>query len=670
MDKALRIFQNEDRQYSFARSGSGGVTKINNRRYLGNKYKLLPFIKEVVDSECKDIEVFADIFSGTGAVASAFTDKKLITNDILYSNYICHVAWFGNEAYSREKIGEIIKEYNNERIDEENYMTVNFAGTYFSRENCSKIGYIRQDIEERYLNATINGRERAILITALLYGMDKIANTCGHYDAYRKNAELEKELKLALPVPEKELNPDNICYNMDANELVKMIRADLVYIDPPYNSRQYCDSYHLLENVAQWKKPKVIGVAKKMDRSSLKSDYCTNKAKEAFTDLIAHIRAKYILFSYNNMGEKGDGRSNARMSDRDILEILEKKGRVKIFSQSYKPFSAGKSDIEENEERLFLCICDKNEDEKEKKGDLIKSPVNYTGGKYKLLPQLLPLFPDTNDVVVDLFCGGCDVGINTPGRKIIFNDHNNRLIELLKTLKNADPAGIMKRLFKIIDDYGLSRSDLNGYAHYGCNSSEGLASFNKDRYLRMRRDFNAADIKNRDYDLLFYLLIVYGFNNQIRFNSAGAFNLPVGKRDFNRKLQKKLTDFIKHLRNIDCEFFNQDFRLLDPALLKEASFVYADPPYLITLATYNERNGWTENDERDLLELLDKVHGYGVKFALSNVLTSGKRENRILKDWIERRHFKVVRLDMNYGNSNYHKNDRSKKEEEILVRNY
>ncbi len=336
-------------------------TKINNRRYLGNKYKLLPFIKKVVDSECTDIEIVADIFSGTGAVASAFQDKQLVTNDIMYSNYISNFAWFSPRKYSRKKIETIIDEYNTMLINEENYMTMNFSNTYFSHDDCSKIGFIREDIENKYANKEINERERALLITSLLYAMDKIAKTCGHYDAYRKGVEFDMHLELLLPEASITNNKKNKCYNMDSNVLVRKIVADLVYIDPPYNSRQYCDAYHLLENVARWEKPEVFGVAKKMDRTALKSKYCTRSAAEAFDDLIKQLKCKYIVLSYNNMAQKGNDRSNARISDDDIIRILSAKGEVKIFSEEYKAFTTGKSDIEDNQERLFLCICSEEE---------------------------------------------------------------------------------------------------------------------------------------------------------------------------------------------------------------------------------------------------------------------------------------------------------------------
>ena len=330
---------------------------INNRRYLGNKYKLLPFITGVVNDECPDITSIADIFAGTGAVSSAFTDKVIITNDLMYSNYICNYAWFGAEEYDPQIIIDCVVRYNALTDLEDNYMTDNFADTYFSRDDCAKIGYIREDIEVLYKKGDINTRERAILITSLLYAMDKIANTCGHYDAYRKGVEFDKSLELYVPMANRQNNPNNQCFNMDSNELVKNIEADLVYIDPPYNSRQYCDAYHLLENVARWEKPEVFGVARKMDRSTMKSKYCTQSATEAFEQLIGDIKAKYILLSYNNMAEKGNDRSNAKISDQDIMRILEKKGEVKVFSESYKAFTTGKTDIDDNQERLFLCRC-------------------------------------------------------------------------------------------------------------------------------------------------------------------------------------------------------------------------------------------------------------------------------------------------------------------------
>ena len=640
------------------------TTKINNRRYLGNKYRLLPFITKVVETECENVNTVADIFAGTGAVASAFTDKKIITNDIMYSNYICHLAWFSSEEYSKGKIIELITDYNNMIIEQDNYMSENFANTYFSLEDCRKIGFIRQNIEDRFLEGNINARERALLITSLLYAMDKIANTCGHYDAYRQGVEFEKHLELFVPQPDETLNENNVCYNMDTNELVANIEADLVYIDPPYNSRQYCDAYHLLENVARWNKPEVFGVAKKMDRTSLKSDYCTQKATVAFEKLIDSIHAKYIMLSYNNMAEKGNDRSNAKISDEDIMCILQKKGNVKVFTEDYKAFSTGKSDIKDNQERLFLCTCYESEKE------IIPSALNYTGGKYKLLPQILPFFPKDADKVVDLFCGGCNVGININCNKVQFNDSNKYLMGLLETFKRLSKGEVFEWLYAIIDRYNLSLVSKNGYEYYGCESSKGLGSYNKDGYNKLRKDFNIKTMQDDEYYLMLYLLIVYSFNNQLRFNRKGEFNLPVGKRDFNSKMQEKLERFLDRIKSGDYDFTNGDFRKIKLDDFTDKSFFYADPPYLIARATYNEQGGWTEKDEYDLLSYLEQLDKKNIRFALSNVLESKGKRNEILNNWIKKhKKFKTILLDYDYSNSNYH----TKREgitKEVLVVNY
>ncbi|MDR3049331.1 MAG: Dam family site-specific DNA-(adenine-N6)-methyltransferase [Elusimicrobiota bacterium] len=642
------------------------TTDINNRRYLGNKYKLLPFIKEIVDKHCSDIESFADICAGTGAVSTLFKNKTIFTNDILYSNYICHYAWFSNEKVSVKKISFIIERYNNLKIKEDNYMSQNFSETYFSKEVCRKIGYIRDNIEKLFKQNKINKRERAALITSLLYGMDRIANTCGHYDAYRKNGELNKNLELPLPLISNNLNKNNQCFNIDANELVKNIKADLVYIDPPYNSRQYCDIYHLIENVAQWNKPKVSGIARKMPRQNLKSRYCSKNAAEVFESLISNINAKYILLSYNNMANKGNARSNAKISDKDIMRILSKKGSVKVFSRNYKPFSAGKSDINQNEERLFLCICKQSQPIKA----LIQSPLNYTGGKFKLLPQILPLFPKEIDTFIDMFAGGGNVAVNVNCKKAILNDREQHLLYLFSFFRNLEKSALFEMIYGIINKYGLSLSDKYGYKKYHCNSASGLGGFNKNKFLKLRDDFNKRKNPDYSYYAMLYVLIVYSFNNQIRFNSAGKFNLPVGKRDFNSQMINKLSAFVDRLNDGQYKFTNKDFRDFDVNSITKNSFIYCDPPYLITCASYNERGGWTDKDEKDLLKFLDFLNAKKIRFALSNVLSNKGKENRILMNWLNDRDYRTIHLKSSYGNSNYHIKDKHSASQEVLIVNY
>lgn len=641
------------------------IGTINNRRYLGNKYSLRKFIRETVDTNCKDINIVVDIFSGTGAVADSFKDKMIITNDLLYSNYISNYAWFSPKKYSKIKIIEYIAKFNNIKTSENNYMRTNFADTFFSADDCSKIGNIREQIDIEYKKSSINFKEFSILVTSLLYGMDRIANTVGHYDAYRKNGKFDKELVIPLLLPDDELNENNRCYNDDANTIIEELESDLLYLDPPYNSRQYSDAYHLLENVASWKKPAVFGVAKKMDREHIKSDYCLMNATEAFEDLINKANTKYILLSYNNMGDKGNGRSNAKIKDEDILRILNEKGKVTVFEKSYKSFSTGKSDIRNNSERLFLCETF----EGIKKRIDLACPFNYTGGKYKLLPQIKPLLTETSNFL-DLFAGGCNVGINSNASKIIFNDSNTELIGLLSHLKNSNTESTLDEIDDIIKKYSLSRTDLYGYEYYQCNSSEGLAAYNKENYLKLRNDYNAQIKQGNNVWNMLYVLIVYSFNNQIRFNKKGEFNLPVGKRDFNSKMRNKLKLFCEALKKRDIQFINEDFRDIKLEMLEPNTLIYCDPPYLITTATYNESGIWTEKDEIDLLRYLEKADTMGLKFALSNVLSSKGKENIILTNWVQNNNFKVHQLDKSYSNSNYQRKNRNSFSDEVLITNY
>lgn len=370
------------------------------------------------------------------------------------------------------------------------------------------------------------------------------------------------------------------------------------------------------------------------------------------------------------MAKKGNDRSNAKISDDDIFRILEQKGKVKVFSTDYKAFSTGKSDINNNKERLFLVECNQFilDESKEKTSKYIQSPLNYTGGKYKLLKQIIPLFPKKIHFFYDLFSGGANVGINIDAERIILNDNNQILMSMLKVMKNFDADKFIKKVETIIKLYDLSETSDMGYEYYDCSSHGGVGKYNKDKYLKLRKDLNDIVIKNDDYYIMLYVLIVYSFNNQIRFNSKGEFNLPVGKRDFNSKMKTKLTLFLNKIKNDNIILMNKDFRKISPESYPENSFCYIDPPYLIGCATYNEGNGWTEQDEKDLLDYIDLLNKHGVKFALSNVLMTRGTENILLKEWINNNSYSVYHLDFKYSNSNYQRSRGAS--DEVLITNY
>lgn len=650
---------------------------INNRRYIGIKARMIDSIDEVIKKEKIEYSSFLDLFGGTGIVGDHFNNQntKVYVNDLLKSNYISYQAWFGNEKVDKKKLNEYINKYNNLSNLEDNYFSVNFSDTYFSKDNCKKIGFIRENIETEYLNNNINSRERAILITSLLYAMDKIANTVGHYDAYRKNGSLDKELELfMLDLKSNINNKNNKIFNEDSNELVKNLKADIVYIDPPYNSRQYSDAYHLLENVATWEKQEVFGVAKKMKRNGIKSRYCSVSAPLAFKDLIENIDAKYIIVSYNNMGSKGAGRSQAKISDEDIMSVLNNKGKVKVYETDFNQFNTGKTNIDNHKERLFVCKVGKTTKRKDKITvpaiDKVKSPLNYTGGKYKILNQIIPIFPNNLDLFIDMFSGGANVGINVNAKKIICVDKQKEIIRIMDLFKKYEDGYIIDKLEKIIDKYELSNSLLNGYETYDCTSDKGLGSYNKEKYMNLRSDYNNIKNDSIEKDFLFLTLVIYGFNNQIRFNSDGEFNMPVGKRDFNNSLRKNLKNFITKLKTKDIDFINSDFREFVIETY-DNTLVYCDPPYFLGTASYNENGGWTEKDELDLLNYLAVLDSHGVKFALSNVIEHKGDKNLILDAWIKEHNYKIHLIDCDYNNSNYHKQEGNiKKTIEVLVTNY
>ena len=265
--------------------------QLQNRRYIGSKQKLINWIFSVIKQECKGT-TFADVFAGTGIVGAVATEhfEKVILNDFLFSNNAIYQAFFSNEKYDQKKINNIIRNYNNINHEEleDNYFYENFGGKYFSQNSAKIIGFIRENIEENKKNLT--EKEYYILIASLLYSIDKIANTVGHYDAYFKKKFIEDKFFMKPIEPLKAKNVS--IFRKDTNLLVKEIKTDVAYIDPPYNSRQYSRFYHVLENLTQWKKPKLHGTALKPDPENM-SDYCRVQAKNKLAELVNDIDANF-----------------------------------------------------------------------------------------------------------------------------------------------------------------------------------------------------------------------------------------------------------------------------------------------------------------------------------------------------------------------------------------
>jgi DNA adenine methylase Dam len=279
----------------------------------------------------------------------------------------------------------------------------------------------------------------------------------------------------------------------------------------------------------------------------------------------------------------------------------------------------------------------------------IKSPINYSGGKYRLLKQIMPLFPTNINTFVDLFCGAGTVGINVNANKIISNDYINYLPELFNTWKIKSLDDINQYIDKTIKENNLS-------------------PLNKEAFENFRAKYN--ETKNIE-DL--FILICYSFNFQIRFNNNQKYNSSFGKEasTMNDNIRSNVNKFVTAMHNKNVNFQCADFREFDFKQLQEDDVVYCDPPYLISGAVYQDGKrgfkGWNQQDDIDLYNILDELNSRNVKFALSNMLESKGNKNEYLIEWSQK--YSVHNLSMNYNSANYQRKA-SGKDLEVLITNY
>lgn len=281
-----------------------------------------------------------------------------------------------------------------------------------------------------------------------------------------------------------------------------------------------------------------------------------------------------------------------------------------------------------------------------KEKEYIKSPINYVGNKYKLISQILDLFPNNINTFFDVFGGSGTVLINVKAEHYIYNDINPYVLSIFKGLVEEDMDEIVRRVENIITEYSLSKT-------------------NKDGFEKLRNDYNCG---RNDWITLFTLMC-HSFNHQFRFNNSHQYNSSFGSiRAYFSERQKCDLYQMKKRINTDIIFYQKDFADIDYSDFIKNDFLYFDPPYFSSVGNYNDGkrgfDGWTEEHEKKLLKLLDKLNEQGMRWALSNNL---KYNNSFLDKWKNK--YKIHYLDGNYVNSNYHKKDRSK-DIEVLITNY
>ena len=283
---------------------------------------------------------------------------------------------------------------------------------------------------------------------------------------------------------------------------------------------------------------------------------------------------------------------------------------------------------------------------------LIKSPMNYIGGKYKLLPQILDLFPNKINMFYDVFGGGANLSLNVKSEHVYYNDIVPYVSEVLNGMKGINTDECIGKIKEIINTYELSKTNIEGFK-------------------RLRDDYN----KGRKDWMTFYTLMCYSFNNQYRFNNNHEYNSSFGyhKSCFSNVTEQKIKKVIERLDKIDIVFDNKDFRDIDFSDADENDLVYFDPPYLITCGNYNDGKrgfkGWSKQDDRDLMVLCDSLDYRGVRFAMSNVFENKGNKNEELIEWSKE--YKVHYINNTYNNSNYQSKDKGKNTTvEVLITNY
>ena len=582
---------------------------------------------------------------------------KVYPNDFLFFSYVLlrgTIQLNKKPTFKGLKIKNPIDYLNSLSIDSTNitikncFIYQNYAPhdnckrMYFQPHNAIKIDIIRQTIEAWRNTKKIDDDEYYYLLASLITAVPSVSNIAGVYGAYLKKWDPRSYKELTLTEPEL-TNSKYKCwaFNGDYKKVLKGLKADVLYSDSPYNSREYLPNYHILETIARYDCPVIKGVTGMRNYDNQKSEFCKKvTVHQAFESMIQCANVKYVVISYSTEG---------LISTEELTNICKKyaaPGTFTLKEISYSRYKSKPSNKENCLKEQIYFFRKKSSNIQNKIFN--KSPMNYIGGKYKLLPQIVKFFPSKINKMADLFAGGCDVCANIEAKHIYANDINYFVIGIYKSFQSMPISELLKYIDSTIKKWGLNKT-------------------NKEAFAAFKKYYNTT--KN-PIDL--YILMCYSFNYQFRFNGKHEYNNSFGanRSSFNNTMRNNLIEFHHSIQ--DIHFSSMDFRNFDTSILVAGDFLYADPPYLVTTGSYNDGkrgfNGWTANDDAALFHLLDNVNKQGAKFALSNVTQHKGRQNSNLIAWMQQ--YDVHNIDSNYSNSSYHSKNTDKETHEVLITNY
>ena len=602
------------------------------------------FIESRVESE-EPLTLF-DAFCGTGAVSDRLKNKfNLIINDNLKWATVytagrlyapsCHFERLGFDPFaflnqSDEKVQGFIYK---------NYAPTESSRMYFTPENAARIDYFRKQIEEWHKNKLLSEAEYMLLLASLVESVSRVSNTAGVYGAFLKkwDGRALKPIEFIKPAYNACDSLNIKIYNDKTENIISDVECDILYLDPPYTQNQYGTQYHLLETLILNDHPSVSKVTGSRPVMPMRSDWSKEyKAHILLDKIIANTTARYVVMSYNNDG---------LMSKEYIEAVMKRYGKPETYcckKISYKKYQNWKSqNHKEHFEYLFFV-------EKKDPADVVyESPLNYIGSKARVIPAIRENLPSDIDDFIDAFGGGFNVGINIRSESVVYNEYNHFVKELIESFWQYDTFSYIVYMKKMIRRFELEPG-------------------RKDAYLNVRDYYNSLPEDKRDPRLLL-VVILYSFQQQIRFNSNHGFNNPVGMRWFNDNLLEKLISFSRRIKELNvcfsCADYTDTFRYVDDG----HTFVYLDPPYMLTNGSYNDGKrgfkGWDVSQEAALFEFLDKLNHEGSRFMLSYVLEHKGKVNQNLVNWTQDNHYHIIELGDILGIS-------GSRRKEILVTNY
>lgn len=617
-------------------------------RYIGNKESMVEEIDSFIESRVESEESLTlfDAFCGTGAVSDRLKNKfNLVINDNLkwatvytagrlYASS-CHFERLGFDPFaflnqSDEKVQGFIYK---------NYAPTESSRMYFTPENAARIDYFRKQIEEWHKNKLLSEAEYMLLLASLVESVSRVSNTAGVYGAFLKkwDGRALKPIEFIKPAYNACDSLNIKIYNDKTENIISDVKCDILYLDPPYTQNQYGTQYHLLETLILNDHPSVSKVTGSRPVMPMRSDWSKEyKAHILLDRIIANTTARYIVMSYNNDG---------LMSKEYIEAVMKRYGKPETYcckKISYKKYQNWKSqNHKEHFEYLFFV-------EKKDPADVVyESPLNYIGSKARVIPAIRENLPSDIDDFIDAFGGGFNVGINIRSESVVYNEYNHFVKELIESFWQYDTFSYIVYMKKMIRRFELEPG-------------------RKDAYLNVRDYYNSLPEDKRDPRLLL-VVILYSFQQQIRFNSNHGFNNTVGMRWFNDNLLEKLVSFSRRIKELNvcfsCADYTDTFRYVDDG----HTFVYLDPPYMLTNGSYNDGKrgfkGWDVSQEAALFEFLDKLNHEGSRFMLSYVLEHKGKVNQNLVNWTQDNHYHIIELGDILGIS-------GSRRKEILVTNY